>query len=59
LVSDGDLMKGFASEAASLAGQLELGKLIFLFDDNHATLSAGTNIASHGDRKGDAPRHDE
>jgi transketolase len=49
LVSDGDLMEGVASEAASLAGQLELGKLIYVFDDNHVTLSAGTNIASHED----------
>ena len=49
LVSDGDLMEGVASEAASLAGQLELGKLIYLFDDNHVTLSAGTNIASNED----------
>jgi transketolase len=49
LVSDGDLMEGVSSEAASLAGQLELGKLIYLFDDNHVTLSAGTNIASHED----------
>jgi transketolase len=47
LVSDGDLMEGVASEAASLAGQLELGKLIYLFDNNHVTLSAGTNIASN------------
>jgi transketolase len=49
LVSDGDLMEGVASEAASLAGQLELGKLIYLFDNNHVTLSAGTNIASDED----------
>jgi len=49
LVSDGDLMEGVASEAASLAGQLELGKLIYVFDDNHVTLSAGTDIASHED----------
>ena len=49
LVSDGDLMEGVASEAASLAGQLELGKLIYLFDDNHVTLSAGTNIATNED----------
>lgn len=49
LVSDGDLMEGVASEAASLAGQLELGKLIYLFDDNRVTLSAGTNIACNED----------
>jgi transketolase len=44
LVSDGDLMEGVASEAASLAGHLKLGKLICLYDDNQITLSAGTNI---------------
>jgi transketolase len=49
LVSDGDLMEGVSSEAASLTGQLELGKLIYLFDNNHVTLSAGTNIASNED----------
>ncbi|MGO4883876.1 MAG: transketolase [Bryobacteraceae bacterium] len=49
LVSDGDLMEGVSSEAASLAGQLELGKLIYLFDNNHVTLSAGTNIACNED----------
>ncbi len=49
LVSDGDLMEGVASEAASLAGQLELGKLIYLFDNNHVTLSAGTNISCNED----------
>jgi transketolase len=42
IVSDGDLMEGIASEAASLAGHLQLGKLIYLYDDNHVTLSAGT-----------------
>jgi transketolase len=50
LVSDGDLMEGVASEAAALAGQLELGKLIYLFDDNQVTLSAGTNIACNEDQ---------
>jgi transketolase len=45
LVGDGDLMEGVSSEAASLAGHLKLGKLICLYDDNHITLSAGTNIA--------------
>src|ERR1039457_2045096 len=44
LVSDGDLMEGVASEAASLAGHLKLGKLICLYDDNHITLSASTHI---------------
>ena len=44
LVGDGDLMEGVASEAASLAGHLKLGKLICLYDDNQITLSAGTNI---------------
>src|SRR5664280_3133893 len=44
LVSDGDLMEGVSSEAASLAGHLRLGKLICLYDDNHITLSASTHI---------------
>ncbi|MGE5343360.1 MAG: transketolase [Candidatus Omnitrophota bacterium] len=44
IVSDGDLMEGVASEAASLAGHLKLGKLIFLYDNNHITLSAATHI---------------
>jgi transketolase len=44
LVGDGDLMEGVASEAASLAGHLRLGKLICLYDDNHITLSASTHI---------------
>ena len=44
LVSDGDLMEGVASEAASLAGHLRLGKLICLYDMNEVTLSAGTDI---------------
>jgi transketolase len=44
IVSDGDLMEGVASEAASLAGHLKLGKLIYLYDNNHVSLSAGTPI---------------
>lgn len=44
IVSDGDLMEGVASEAASLAGHLQLGKLIYLYDDNHITLSASTDM---------------
>ena len=45
IVSDGDLMEGISSEAASIAGHLHLGKLIYLYDDNRVTLSAGTDIA--------------
>src|ERR1051325_6414053 len=44
IVSDGDLMEGVASEACSLAGDLGLGKLICLYDQNSVTLSAGTDI---------------
>src|SRR5207244_4103463 len=50
IVSDGDLMEGVASEAASLAGHLRLGKLIYLYDDNQVTLSAGTDITFTEDR---------
>lgn len=50
LVSDGDLMEGVASEAASLAGHLRLGKLICLYDDNRVTLSAATDLAFTEDR---------
>ena len=42
IVSDGDLMEGMASEAASLAGTLGLGKLIYLYDDNHVSLEGPT-----------------
>ncbi|HVR81228.1 MAG TPA: transketolase [Luteimonas sp.] len=50
LASDGDLMEGVAAEAASLAGHLQLGKLICLYDDNSVTLSAGTDISFTEDR---------
>jgi transketolase len=45
IVSDGDLMEGVASEAASLAGTLGLGKLIYLYDDNQITLEGPTSWA--------------
>ncbi|MBI4848203.1 MAG: transketolase [Nitrospirae bacterium] len=44
IVSDGDLMEGIASEAASLAGHLRLGKLIYLYDSNLITLSGETRL---------------
>lgn len=45
LVSDGDLMEGVASEAASLAGHWGLGKLIYFYDDNHITIEGSTDLA--------------
>lgn len=45
IVSDGDVMEGVAAEAASLAGHLKLGKLIYLYDQNETTLAATANVA--------------
>jgi transketolase len=50
IVTDGDLMEGVASEAASLAGHLKLGRLIYLYDDNHITIDGKTEIAFTEDR---------
>ncbi|HEV3156880.1 MAG TPA: transketolase [Candidatus Baltobacteraceae bacterium] len=44
LASDGDLMEGVASEAASVAGHLRLGKLIVLYDDNNVSLAGPTSV---------------
>jgi transketolase len=44
IVSDGDLMEGVSAEAASLAGHLKLGKLIYLYDNNHISLAAATDL---------------
>jgi transketolase len=45
LCSDGDLMEGVASEAASIAGFLKLGKLIYFYDDNTITIDGHTDLA--------------
>jgi transketolase len=50
LVTDGDLMEGVASEAASLAGHLQLGKLVFLYDDNQISIDGSTDLAFSEDR---------
>ncbi|MDK2981034.1 MAG: transketolase [Chloroflexota bacterium] len=50
IVTDGDLMEGVASEAASLAGHLKLGKLIYLYDDNHISIEGSTDVAFTEDR---------
>lgn len=50
LVTDGDLMEGVSSEAASLAGHLGLGRIVYLYDDNHISIDGPTDIAFTEDR---------
>ena len=50
IVTDGDLMEGVTSEAASLAGHLRLGRLIYLYDDNHISIDGSTDLAFTEDR---------
>ncbi|HNF94803.1 MAG TPA: transketolase, partial [Anaerolineales bacterium] len=50
IVTDGDLMEGVASEAASLAGHLSLGKLIYLYDDNKISIDGSTDLSFTEDR---------
>lgn len=45
IVSDGDLMEGISAEAASLAGHLGLGRVVYLYDDNSITIDGGTDLA--------------
>ena len=49
ICSDGDMMEGVTSEAASLAGHLELGNIIYLYDDNHISIEGDTDIAFNED----------
>ncbi len=50
IVTDGDLMEGVSSEAASLAGHLSLGRMIYLYDDNHVSIDGSTELAFTEDR---------
>ena len=50
IVTDGDLMEGVTAEAASLAGHLKLGKLIYLYDDNRISIEGSTDVAFTEDR---------
>jgi transketolase len=50
IVTDGDLMEGVASEAASMAGHMSLGRLIYLYDDNNISIDGSTDLAFTEDR---------
>lgn len=50
IVSDGDLMEGVSHESASLAGHLQLGNIIYFYDDNHITIDGSTELSFTEDR---------
>jgi transketolase len=52
ICSDGDLMEGVSNEAASIAGQLGLGKLVYFYDDNRITIDGTTSLSFSGEDKG-------
>ena len=52
ICSDGDLMEGVSNEAASIAGQLGLGKLVYFYDDNHITIDGTTSLSFTGEDRG-------
>ena len=49
ICSDGDLMEGVSHEAASLAGHLQLGRMVFVYDDNHITIDGPTELTYSDD----------
>jgi transketolase len=51
IVTDGDLMEGVTAEAASLAGHLQLGKLVYLYDSNHISIDGSDQLAFTEDRR--------
>ncbi|HEY2327669.1 MAG TPA: transketolase [Gaiellaceae bacterium] len=52
ICSDGDMMEGLSNEAASIAGQLGLGKLVYFYDDNHISIDGSTSISFSAEDKG-------
>jgi transketolase len=52
ICSDGDLMEGVSNEAASIAGQNALGKLVYFYDDNHITIDGSTSVSFTAEDRG-------